>query len=155
VEDTAFIAVVAEIKARADIIDVVSQYVALRPAGGERFKACCPFHDEKTPSFNVSRDKGFYKCFGCGKSGDVFKFVQEMDNVGFGEALKILAERTGVELPRNKDLTPEQKTQYEERDRLLKICAAATAWFRDQFAGNKGLPARDYARTRGLSPATL
>ncbi|RYG57968.1 DNA primase, partial [bacterium] len=74
-----------EIRRRADIVEVVSQYVALTPAGNGRMKACCPFHDEKTPSFNVSRDKGFYKCFGCGEAGDVFKFVQKIENVDFIE----------------------------------------------------------------------
>jgi DNA primase len=148
--------ITAEIKSRADIVEVIGQYVALRPAGGERFKACCPFHDEKTPSFNVSRDKGFYKCFGCGKSGDVFKFLQEIENMSFPEAKRQLAERYGVQIPRsNRELTPEQQGQYEERDRLQKITAAAAAFFREQFAGNKGLPARDYARVRRLSPATL
>jgi DNA primase len=146
---------IGEIKARIDIVELIGSYVALRPAGGERYKACCPFHDEKTPSFYVSRDKGFYKCFGCGKSGDAFRFVQDMESVGFGEAKKMLAERAGVAIPRSRDLTPEQQAQFDERDRLLKICSAATAFFRDQFAGNKGLPARDYARTRGLSPQTL
>jgi DNA primase len=74
---------IEEIKRRADIVDVVSQHVALRPAGGERWKACCPFHDEKTPSFYVSRDKGFFKCFGCGAAGDIFKFLQRVENISF------------------------------------------------------------------------
>lgn len=144
-----------EIKRRADIVEIVSQYVALRPAGNNRFKACCPFHDEKTPSFNVSQDRGFFKCFGCGKSGDVFKFLQEIENIPFPEAKRQLAERYGVALPSTRELSPEQNAAFEERDRLLKVTAAAAAFFRKQFAGNKGLPARDYARERGLSPNTL
>jgi DNA primase len=147
---------IEEIKRRADIVDVVSQHVALRPAGGERFKACCPFHDEKTPSFYVSRDKGFYKCFGCGESGDVFKFLQKVENISFFEAKKQLAERYGVQLPKfGKELSPEQQQVYDERDRLHKIMAACAHFYREQFAGNKGLAARDYARTRGLSGKTL
>lgn len=145
-----------EIRQRADIVDVVGQYVALRPAGNGRWKACCPFHDEKTPSFYVSRDKGFYKCFGCGVSGDVFRFVQQMENLSFPEVKKQLAERYGVTLATSaRELTPAQQAAYDERDRLQKIMAAAAAFFREQFSGNDGLPARDYARSRGLSSATL
>jgi DNA primase len=101
-----------EIRRRADIVEVIEQYVALRPAGNNRFKACCPFHDEKTPSFYVSRDKGFYKCFGCGKSGDSFKFLQEIENVPFIEAKRQLAEKYGVELRAQRDLTPEQQVAF-------------------------------------------
>ena len=146
---------IEEIKRRADIVEVISQYVALRPAGPGKWKACCPFHDEKTPSFNVSSERGFYKCFGCSASGDVFKFVQEIENISFFEAKKQLAEKYGVAVQNKRDITPEQQVVYDERDRLLKINAATTAFFRAQFSGNKGLPARDYARTRGLSNATL
>jgi len=144
-----------EIRRRADIVEVIEQYVALRPAGSGRFKACCPFHDEKTPSFYVSRDKGFYKCFGCSKSGDVFRFVQEIENVTFIEAKKQLAEKYGVQLYSNRDLTPEQQAVLAERDRLFKVMASAAAFFREQLNGNAGLAARDYARRRGLSQGTL
>jgi DNA primase len=104
-----------EIRRRADIVEVVGQYVALRPAGNGRWKACCPFHDEKTPSFNVSQDKGFYKCFGCGVAGDVFKFVMGMENVSFAEARQMLAERYGVPLPERRELTPQQKEELSEK----------------------------------------
>lgn len=144
-----------EIRRRADIVEVVSQYVALTPAGSGRMKACCPFHDEKTPSFNVSRDKGFYKCFGCGAAGDVFKFVQQIENVDFVGARKILAQRYNVEIKDRRDMTPEQKEKLSERDRLLKVCAAAAHFFREQLAGNAGMAGRDYARQRGLSRETI
>lgn len=145
-----------EIRQRADLIEVIGQYVSLRPAGPDRWKACCPFHDEKTPSFNVSRDKGFFKCFGCGASGDVFKFVQQIENLSFPEAKRQLAERYGVAMRApGKEFTPEQQAAYAERDRLVRIMAAATAWFREQFAGNAGLAARDYARKRELAQSTL
>jgi DNA primase len=145
-----------EIRQRADIVEIVGQYVALRPAGNDRWKACCPFHDEKTPSFYVTREKGFFKCFGCSASGDVFKFVQQIENLTFPEAKRQLAERYGVALPRaGRELSPEQKAAYDERDRLLKIMAAAAAFFREQLAGNKGLDARDYCRKRGLSAKTI
>jgi DNA primase len=147
---------IEEIKRRADIVDVVSQHVALRPAGGERWKACCPFHDEKTPSFYVSRDKGFFKCFGCGAAGDIFKFLQRVENISFPEAKKQLAERYGVPLPRfGKELSPEQQRFMTNATACPKLPQASAAFFREQFAGNKGLEARDYARRRGLSPKTL
>ncbi|MDQ3814439.1 MAG: DNA primase [Armatimonadota bacterium] len=148
-----------EIRNRADIVEVVGQYVALRPAGNNRFKACCPFHDEKTPSFYVSRDKGFYKCFGCGESGDIFKFLQQVENISFPEAKKLLADRYGVVLRSNKEWTPEQQAAFaerdQERDNLYRVLATAAAFFREQFSGNAGLPARDYARRRGLSAKTI
>jgi DNA primase len=142
-----------EIRRRADIVEVIEQFVALRPAGNNRFKACCPFHDEKTPSFNVSRDKGFYKCFGCGKSGDAFKFLQEIENISFVEAKRQLAEKYGIELRVQRDLTPEQQTILAGRDRLYKVMASAAAFFREQY--QKFVTPRDYARRRGLSQGTI
>ncbi|PQV64035.1 DNA primase, catalytic core [Abditibacterium utsteinense] len=144
-----------EIRRRADITEVVSQYVSLVPAGNGRMKACCPFHDEKTPSFYVSRDKGFYKCFGCGVSGDVYKFVQAMENTDFLGARKILGARYNVEVKSAREQSPEQREKTSERDKLLKVTAAAAHFFREQFSGNGGLAARDYARVRGLSRETV
>ncbi|MDF2440589.1 MAG: primase, partial [Abditibacteriota bacterium] len=100
--------------------------------------------------------KGFFKCFGCGASGDVFKFVQQIENLSFPEAKRQLGERYGVVIRGSgKEFTPEQQAIYAERDRLVRITAAATAWFREQFAGNAGHSARDYARKRELSQSTL
>jgi DNA primase len=149
-----------EIRQRADIVDIVGQHVSLRPAGNDRWKACCPFHDEKTPSFYVSRDKGFYKCFGCGKAGDVFKFLIETENISFPEAKKMLAERYGVELPRYGSTPGEngevgESSAPSEREQLGRVMAAAAAFFREEFAGNAGNFARDYARERGLSRETI
>ena len=135
-----------EIRQRADIVEIVGQYVALRPAGNNRMKACCPFHDEKTPSFYVSQDKGFYKCFGCGAGGDVFSFLQKIENITFPEALERLAQRYGVELQRG----AEAAADNTERRLQLQILSAANAFFQEQFSGNAGWPARDYARERGL-----
>ncbi|HEY0073536.1 MAG TPA: DNA primase [Abditibacteriaceae bacterium] len=142
-----------EIRRRADIVEVIEQFVALRPAGNNRFKACCPFHDEKTPSFYVSRDKGFYKCFGCGESGDSFKFLQKIENLSFVEAKRQLAEKYGIELRAQRDLSPEQQVVLAERDRLYKVMASAAAFFREQYA--KHVTPRDYARKRGLSQGTI
>ena len=147
--------VTEEIRRRADIVEIVGQYVQLKPAGAGNFKACCPFHDEKTPSFTVSRDKGFYHCFGCGKSGNCFTFLMEQENMTFPEAKRMLGERYGIKVPERRELTPQQKEELSQRDKLLKVTAASAHFFREQFAGNAGLIARDYARKRGLSKETL
>ncbi len=147
--------VIEEIRRRADIVEVIEEYVSLIPAGAGRWKACCPFHNEKTPSFNVSRDKGFFKCFGCSVSGDVFKFVALAENLPFNEVKRKLAERYGIPLRDKSDITPEQSQAYAERDRLQRVTSVSASWFREQFAGNAGLQARDYARTRKLGRETL
>jgi len=147
--------VTEEIKKRADLVEIVGQSVQLRAAGNDRWKACCPFHDEKTPSFYVSREKGFYKCFGCGKSGDVFRFLMETENMTFPEARKSLAARYGIALPERREQSPEERAQNTQRERLLKVAASAQKFFSEQFSGNAGLVARDYARKRGLSRETV
>ena len=148
-------AVTEEIRRRADIVEIIGQYVQLRPAGGDNFKACCPFHDEKTPSFTVSRDKGFYHCFGCKASGNVFSFLMAQENVTFPDAKKMLGERYGIKIPERRELSEQQKEELSQRDRLLKVMAASAHFYREQFQGNAGLIARDYARKRGLSRETL
>ena len=147
--------VTEEIRRRADIVEIIGQYVQLKAAGGDNFKACCPFHDEKTPSFTVSRDKGFYYCFGCRASGNVFSFLMQQENIPFGEAKKMLGERYGIKIPQYRELSEQQKEELSQRDRLLKVLAASAHFYREQFAGNAGLIARDYARKRGLSRETL
>ena len=147
--------VTEEIRRRADLVEVIGQYVQLKPAGAGNFKACCPFHDEKTPSFTVSRDKGFYHCFGCGESGNVFTFLMKQENMAFPEAKRMLGERYGVKIPERREMTVQQKEELSARDKLLKVTAASAHFFREQFGGNAGLIARDYARKRGLSKETL
>src|ERR1700722_7918904 len=103
---------IEEVKERLNIVDVVSSYVPLKRAG-TYYRANCPFHKEKTPSFVVSPGKQFWHCFGCGKGGDVIAFVMEYENLEFKEALKILAERAGVELPK---YTHEESSREEADD---------------------------------------
>jgi len=91
---------IAEVREKARIDDIVSQYVTLRNAGGGSQKGLCPFHDERSPSFNVNPSRGFYHCFGCGEGGDVIAFLMKIDGLSFGEAIERLAEKYGVQLRR-------------------------------------------------------
>ena len=139
---------VEEVRARADIVDVIGEFVALKKSGRE-YKANCPFHEERTPSFYVVPDKGFFKCFGCGKSGDVFSFVMEKQGMDFVEAVKHVAARSGVEVR-------EVKRGREEEDphrALYEINAFARDWFRKQLLDEKvGERARAYLHNRGVGP---
>jgi DNA primase len=141
---------VEEVRSRADIVDVIGEFVALKKAGRE-YKANCPFHEERTPSFYVVPDKGFYKCFGCGKSGDVFSFVMERQGMDFVEAVKHVAARSGVEVR-------EIKRGRDEDDPLRplhEINGFARDWFRAQLVDDKvGAKARAYLEARGVGAET-
>ena len=121
-----------EVRAAADIVTVISDSVSLRKAGA-KYKGLCPFHGEKTPSFTVDKDKGFFHCFGCGVGGDVFKFVELQDKVNFGEALRTLAGRFGIPMPEMEG-GGEQRETAAEREALVKIHEVALAYFREQLA---------------------
>ena len=139
--------VVEEVRARADIVDVVGEVVALKKAGRE-YKANCPFHEERTPSFYVVPEKGFYKCFGCGKSGDVFAFVMERHGMDFVEAVKHVAARAGVEV---REVGRAQHEDDPHRP-LYEINGFAREWFRDQLLDERtGAHARAYLEGRGIS----
>jgi DNA primase len=145
--------VVDEVKERLDIVEVIQSYVPLKKAG-RNYKGLCPFHAEKTPSFVVFPDTGTWHCFGaCGTGGDVFSFVMKRENVGFGEALSMLAQRAGVELePRSP-----QDTEAERRlDLLREINQAAAVYFRHRLLhSDEAARARSYLAGRGLSTETL
>jgi DNA primase len=136
-----------EIRRRVGILEVVSPHVTLRRAG-RNYKGLCPFHSEKTPSFSVDPERGFFYCFGCHAGGDVFDFLMRMESVAFGEALRELAERAGVRLER----TPEDAGRAGERERLLRTVAEAAAFYRAQLTGETGTVARRYLASRGVDP---
>jgi len=136
---------VEKIKERLGIVDVVSSYLKLERAG-QNFKARCPFHNEKTPSFFVSPSRGTYHCFGCNRGGDQFSFVEEVEGIPFLEALKLLADRAGVALTRE---DPKRKT---ERDRALAALSAATEYYESQLEANSDV--KTYLHERGLTPLT-
>jgi DNA primase len=143
-----------EVRSAADIVTVISDYVSLRKAGA-RYKGLCPFHGEKTPSFTVNRDRGLFHCFGCQAGGDVFKFIEMQEQLGFQDAVRHLAQRFGIPVPalETEDGPGESAA---EREALVRIHEVATAHFREQLAGQAGARVRDYLRDdRGLSDETV
>lgn len=136
-----------ELKYKCDIVEIISQYVPLQKKGG-RYFGCCPFHNEKTPSFCVNN--GWYHCFGCGASGDVVKFVMEMESVSFYDAVKILADKVGLQLPEVK-LDPQYAQKKEHGDVLKQLMRDAARYYRNNLLDeNKGKDAREYLHNRGL-----
>lgn len=136
-----------ELKYKCDIVEVISQYVPLQKKGG-RYFGCCPFHNEKTPSFCVNN--GWYHCFGCGASGDVVKFVMEMESVSFYDAVKILADKVGLQLPEVK-LDPQYAQKKEHGDVLKQLMRDAARYYRNNLLDEKkGKDAREYLHNRGL-----
>lgn len=138
-----------EIKARLNIVDVIKEYIQIKPAG-VNFSARCPFHNEKSASFMISPDKQIFHCFGCGKGGDMFSFVMEMENLSFVEALRLLAPRAGIELKK------EDPKIASQRNRLLDIMALAVKYYHYVLTDTKqGEPARAYLKKRGLTEETI
>jgi DNA primase len=144
-----------KVKQQADIVRVISEYVQLKKAG-QNFRGLCPFHAEKTPSFNVHPTKQIYHCFGCGQGGDVFKFVMEMEKCSFPEAMRIVAEKCGIALPRPKERSPEERRENQQRTVLVEIHREAQSWFVKQLEGTlEGKAARAYLEDRGLDRDTI
>ena len=142
---------VQQIKDRLSIVDVVSQYVKLERAGAS-LRARCPFHAERTPSFHVSPERGTYHCFGCNVGGDIFSFVEAIEGLDFKGALKVLAEKAGVELVYERGGLPGQgKEQKDERERLFELLETATIFYTSRLSD----AAKKYLKERGLSDATM
>jgi DNA primase len=144
---------IASIRERVPLQDVVGDQVALRNAGGGRLKGLCPFHDEKTPSFTVNTSLGYYKCFGCGVSGDVFTFVMETEHLDFSDAAEMLARKAGIELRRQEGgSAPGQHTG--QRRRLLDAHVAAAEFFTAQLASPEAEIGRTFLTERGFEAGT-
>jgi len=139
---------IEQIRASTDIVDLVTQYVPLKKAG-KSFKGLCPFHSEKTPSFNVSPEREIFHCFGCGQGGDAFKFLMLYDKMSFPEAVTQLAARAGISIPNQRKAGPEN----QERTLLLKLHDEAARFFQDQLMKNPR--ALSYLEGRGLSRETI
>jgi DNA primase len=143
---------IEDLKQQADIVTVIQDYVSLKKTGAT-YKGLCPFHGEKTPSFHVNREKGFFHCFGCGVGGDVFKFLELHEKSGFQEAVKQLAQRFGLAVPELEQST-EQRANSAEREALLKVHEAAATWFRAQLASGAAARVRRQIVDRQITEAT-
>lgn len=140
---------IERVKAKNDIVDVVGKYITLNRRG-LNFWACCPFHNEKTPSFSVKQDGQFFKCFGCGESGNVIGFVMKMENVDYLTAVEILAKNAGLEMPTDKD-NEEMQKKKRERDRVYQVLKATTDFYHKNLLGNPNSEQAKYLRERGLN----
>jgi DNA primase len=143
-----------DLRLQANILQVVQEYVPLRRAG-TKYKGLCPFHSEKTPSFHVDPEKGFFHCFGCMAGGDVFKFLELHEKVGFQDAVRMLAQKFGVALPEEREGASEDgRRNAQLREALLKAHEVAAAHFREQLAGPSGTRARQQLKDRSVSAQT-
>jgi len=143
-----------EIRARLPVSQVVARKVQLKRKGRE-FCGLSPFKDEKTPSFTVNDQKGFYHCFASGAHGDIFKFVMEMEGLSFPEAVERLAEEAGVPMPVREEPTPEMQRRSSEQERLYELLDFAARYFQDQYRASAGRGAREYLDRRGLTRGTI
>ncbi len=140
---------IAEIRERADIVAVIGQHVELKKAG-RNHKGLCPFHQEKTPSFNVNGDKGFYYCFGCQQKGDVFGFVMEYEGKSFVEAAESLAGQLGIIIPETGTTSAQSAQRRSEKSQMFELNKLATEFFRSHLLGPDGTRAQEYLRARGI-----
>jgi DNA primase len=139
------------VKQQADIVRIVGEYVRLTKGGAQSFKGLCPFHKERTPSFNVQAAQQFFHCFGCGQSGDVFTFVQKMENISFPEAVRTVAQKSGIPLPKREFSSPEEAQASRQRSKLLEIHDQACSYFQEQLQSPEAARAREYLTSRGLT----
>ncbi|HEY2168343.1 MAG TPA: DNA primase, partial [Candidatus Angelobacter sp.] len=143
------------VRQQADIVRVIGDYIQLKKAGGQNFVGLCPFHGEKTPSFSVHATRQFFHCFGCGKSGDVFKFVQEREQISFPEAIKLVAEKMGIPLPRMQYSSESEAEDAGKRGKLIEMHERACRFFEMELKRPEGAHAREYLANRGLKEETI
>jgi len=143
------------LKQQADIVRIVGDYVKLKKAGAQNFSGLCPFHNEKTPSFSVHATRQFYHCFGCGASGDVFSFVQKVESITFPEAVRLVAQKLGVPLPKMQFSSPQEAQEAKLRTALLEMHERACAFFQEQLKRPEGAHAREYLASRGMDEETI
>jgi DNA primase len=143
------------VKQQADIVRVVGDYVKLKKAGAQNYSGLCPFHNEKTPSFSVHATRQFYHCFGCGVSGDVFTFVQKIENVTFLEAVRAVAQKLGIALPKIAFSSPAEAQDAKLRTVLLEVHERATAFFQESLRRPEGARAREYLSGRGMTQEVI
>src|SRR6478736_6588182 len=142
-----------DLRLTANILQVIQEYVPLRKVG-RTYKGLCPFHGEKTPSFHVDPEKGFFHCFGCGVGGDVFKFLELHEKLGFQDAVRMLAQKFGMAIPEAVD-GEEARRDAGLRESLLKVHEVAAAYFREQLAGAAGARARQQLKDRDVDARAI
>jgi DNA primase len=143
------------VKQQADIVRLVGDYVKLRKAGAQNYAGLCPFHSEKTPSFSVHATRQFFHCFGCGVSGDVFAFVQKIENITFPEAVRAVAQKLGIALPKANFSSPAEARDAHLRTVLLEVHERARTFFQECLRRHEGARAREYLAGRGLSEEVI
>ncbi len=143
------------VKLQADIVRIVGDYVKLKKAGAQNYSGLCPFHNEKTPSFSVHATRQFYHCFGCGVSGDVFSFVQKVENITFPEAVRTVAQKLGIALPKISYSSPAEAREALLRTVLLDVHERACAFFQEYLRRPEGAHAREYLAGRGLNEGVI
>jgi len=143
------------VKQQADIVRIVGDYVKLKKAGAQNYSGLCPFHNEKTPSFSVHATRQFFHCFGCGVSGDVFSFVQKIENITFPEAVRSVAQKMGIALPKVTFSSPAEAHEAKLRTALVEMHERACAFFQDCLRRPEGAHARQYSTERGLTEETI
>jgi DNA primase len=143
------------VKQQADIVRIIGDYITLKKSGAGTMKGLCPFHGEKTASFSVHAVRQFYHCFGCNESGDVFSFVQKIENVNFPEAVKLVAQKCGIALPKREFSSPEEAQESRQRGKLLELYELSTSWFEEQLRSAEGSRAREYLTSRGLTAESI
>jgi DNA primase len=143
------------VRQQADIVRIVGDYVKLRKSGAQNFTGLCPFHGEKTPSFSVHATRQFYYCFGCGVKGDVFSFVQKIENITFPEAVRLIAQKLGMAMPKMNYSSPAEAKDAKLRAQLLDVHDRATAFFQECLKRPEGAHAREYLAGRGLNDEML
>ena len=143
------------LKLQADIVRIVGEYVSLKKSGAQNYSGLCPFHKEKSPSFSVHATRQFYHCFGCGVSGDVFSFVQKIENITFPEAVRAVAQKIGVALPKQTFSTEAEAKDARVRTALLEVHERACAFFQECLRRPEGARAREYLAGRGLDEETI
>ncbi|HSS98170.1 MAG TPA: DNA primase, partial [Terriglobales bacterium] len=143
------------VKQQADIVRIVGDYIKLKKTGAQNYSGLCPFHGEKTASFSVHATKQFYHCFGCGVSGDVFSFVQKIENITFPEAVRVVAQKLGIAMPKVSYSSPAEAKEAKLRTILLDVHERACAFFQECLRRPEGANAREYLAGRGLDDETI
>jgi DNA primase len=143
------------VKQQADIVRIIGDYIKLKKAGAQNYAGLCPFHGEKTPSFSVHATRQFYHCFGCGVSGDVFSFVQKIENITFPEAVRLVAQKLGIPLPKATYSSPAEAKDAKLRAQLLEAQERAATFFQECLKPPEGARAREYLQGRGLDAETI